>query len=231
MTRLITCMAALWMSFATSLHAEQVVVVELFTSQGCSSCPPADQILSELASRDDVVALSYHVDYWDYLGWADDFAKPAFTDYQRAYARAAGKRTIYTPQMVIGGSEHVIGSKPMKIANAIRKHAARSQPVTVDLTRSGDRVIVRATAAGRISSEAVVRLITYLPQATVNIRRGENAGKTLSYDNIVRTMDPIGTWNGRTEFRASAQVPEGLPLVVMVQAGDAGPVLGVARLR
>lgn len=231
MKRLITCMAALWMSFATPLLAEPAVVVELFTSQGCSACPPADQILSELADRDDVVALAYHVDYWDYLGWADVFAKPAFSDYQRAYARAVGERTVYTPQMVIGGSDYVVGSKPMKIANAIRKHAARPQPVAVDLTRSGDKVIVRATAVGSIPPETVVRLITYLPRATVKIRKGENAGRTLQYDNIVQTMNSIGTWNGRTEFRASAQVPEGVPLVVMVQEAGVGPVLGVARLR
>ena len=231
MTRLISCLAALWLSFGTQAHAQQSVLVELFTSQGCSSCPPADKIFAELAQRDDVVALSYHVDYWDYLGWTDEFADPAYTKLQRAYARAAGERTIYTPQMIIGGKDHVIGSRPMKVADMVRKHAAKPHSTAVWVARTGEKVSVRAKAKGQNAGRSLVYLITYIPQATVKIRRGENAGRTISYANIVQSRDALGTWDGKTEFRASARVPLGVPVVVVVQAVNSGPILGVAQLR
>jgi len=231
MTRLLAFLTAFWMTFGSAVHADQAVVVELFTSQGCSSCPPADKIFRELAERDDVVALSYHVDYWDYLGWKDAFASPEHTKYQRAYAHAAGERTIYTPQIVVGGQDLLIGSRPMKIANSLRRHAQKSQPVNVALSRSGDAVQVRATSKTPIRGRSVVYLITYLPKATVKVRRGENAGRTLAYTNIVQSRAPLGVWDGQGEFRASADIPRDIPIVVMVQAPKAGPILGAAQLR
>ncbi len=231
MTRLILGLASLWLAVAAPLKAEPVAVVELFTSQGCSSCPPADKIFKEIAMRDDVVALAYHVDYWDYLGWVDSFADPAFVDIQRAYARAAGERTIYTPQVVIGGTDHVIGSRPMLIANTLRQHLKKPQPATITLSRNGSAIQIRAQAKGPFRSAAVVRLITYLPEATVEIRRGENAGRTLSYANIVLSRDTIGSWNGAGDFQASAKVSSDAPAVVLVQEGESGPILAAAQLR
>ena len=112
------------------------VVVELYTSQGCSSCPPADAFLArELANRDDVIALALHVDYWDYIGWKDDFADPQHTDRQRDYARAAGQRTIYTPQMIIAGKDHVIGSHPAEVKKLIRAHASAAFPLAILVRR------------------------------------------------------------------------------------------------
>ena len=150
MTHLSKMVAAAWMALAGVAAAGEAVVVELFTSQGCSSCPPADRILGELAERDDVIALALHVDYWDYLGWKDEFASPQYTKRQRAYARAAGERTIYTPQMVIGGQDHVIGSRPMKVSQAIQKHIAKAQPVRVQLKRNGDTLTIVARALSLI---------------------------------------------------------------------------------
>ena len=231
MRRLLTIIAGIWMTTAGAALADQPVVVELFTSQGCSSCPPADKILGELAERDDVIALAMHVDYWDYLGWKDKFADPAYTKRQRAYARAKGERTIYTPQMVIGGTDHVVGSRPMKISNLVRKHAKKDALVDVKLSKSGGQIVIEATPAGTIRGGAVVQLVTFVPKSTVDIRRGENAGRKLTYHNIVRDVAVLGKWNGSGTYRATAKAPADAQVVVLVQSPGAGPILGAARLR
>ena len=119
-------------SFATPSVAQDSnpVVIELYTSQGCSSCPPADALLKEYADRDDVITLALHVDYWDYIGWADTLARPEHADRQRGYAAAAHKRTIYTPQMVLNGEDHVVGSHPDELAAGIQRHQARAKQVS-----------------------------------------------------------------------------------------------------
>ena len=212
-------------------QAGDAVVVELFTSQGCSSCPPADEILSELAARRDVFALAYHVDYWDYLGWTDEFGSPEHTRRQKAYARSKGERSVYTPQMIVGGTDHIVGSKPMKIASAIQRHAETPDAVSVIAKRRGDRVDVVARAKSVFEAPALVRVITYIPQATTEIRRGENAGRTITYVNIVSGWRDVGTWTGAGEFSGSAEVPSGVPCVVIVQVRGTGPIVGAARLR
>ena len=217
------------MALAGMAHSGEVVVVELFTSQGCSSCPPADRILGELAEQDDVIALAYHVDYWDYLGWKDEFASPAFTNRQRAYARAMGERSIYTPQMIVGGRDGVVGSKAMKVSSLVRAHMDAAQPARVTIQRQGDRIVVGASAGGRMP-RAVVQLVTYTPKATVAIKRGENAGRTITYHNVVRQVVLLGKWDGSGEFSASSLVPTGVPCVVLVQAEGHGVILGAARL-
>ncbi|MEQ8923553.1 MAG: DUF1223 domain-containing protein [Roseovarius confluentis] len=229
--RLLTFAAAVWASVGGAALADGPVVVELFTSQGCSSCPPADKILGEIAARDDIVALALHVDYWDYIGWKDVFANPAFTQRQRAYARAAGERSIYTPQMIVGGQDHVVGNKPMKLAERIEAHADAPDPVSVRLSRSSDKISIEATAEGRVPSAMIVQLVTYTPEATVDIRRGENAGRTLTYHNIVRDWVEVGAWDGRGPFRANVRVPQGTPVAVLVQQKGAGPILGAAKTR
>ena len=218
------------MAFASLVQAGETVVVELFTSQGCSSCPPADRILAELASDPDVIALAFHVDYWDYLGWKDQFASPENTNRQKAYARAAGERSVYTPQMIIGGRDHVVGSKAMKVSKAVRAHMEVAQPATVRLQRQGDTVLVNASAERPIP-RAVVQLVTYTPEATVAIKRGENAGRTFTYHNVVQQVVVLGIWDGDGEFSASASVPRTVPVVVLIQAQGAGPIMGASRLK
>lgn len=206
------------------------VVVELYTSQGCSSCPPADAMLRELAKRDGVIALALHVDYWDYIGWADSFAQPAFTIRQKAYARAAGARMVYTPQMIIGGRDHVIGTKPMDVMDHIERHRGVDLPVAVELVVSGDMVRIEAQSQSGAATPCVVQVVRYEPSQTVEIHRGENAGRTLDYVNIVTSWDVIGEWDGAEPF--VAEVPRGAgPVVVMVQGVGHGPVLGAAELR
>ena len=230
-SRLFICVAAIWAALGGIAAADGPVVVELYTSQGCSSCPPADKILGEIAERDDVIALALHVDYWDYIGWKDSFANPAHTKRQRAYAQAAGSRTIYTPQMIVGGRDHLVGNKPMKLAKLIDEHAKAADPVTVRLVRNGDRVAIEARPAGRVPSDMVVQLVVYTPKATVDIRRGENAGRTLAYHNIVRDWVEVGAWDGKGVFQATVRVPSGSRAAVLVQKAGAGPILGAAKTR
>lgn len=220
---------ALWAALSGPVAAESPVVVELFTSQGCSSCPPADKVFGQIADRDDVIAIALHVDYWDYLGWKDEFADPSFTKRQRAYARAKGSRTVYTPQMIVGGHDHIVGTRAMELSDLIQKHKATPNPVKVTLQRDGDRV--RIAAAGNVGKGAVVHILTYTPKSTVNIRRGENAGRKLDYHNTVNKIVEVAKWNGTSEYRASVQMPNNAPVVVLVQQKGAGPILGAARLR
>ena len=207
------------------------VVVELFTSQGCSSCPPADALLTELAERDDVIPLALHVDYWDYIGWKDTLANPAFTKRQKGYAYAAGQRTIYTPQMIVGGQEHVVGYKPMRLAQLIEEHNEKPDELQVTLTRVAGGVLITADAMARARGEMVVQLVRYSPQETVDIRRGENAGKTFVYSNVVTEWREIGRWDSAGPLSMQAEAPGDAPIVVVVQAPMQGPILAAARLR
>lgn len=209
---------------------ERVVVVELYTSQGCSSCPPADRLLGELAARDDVIPLALHVDYWDYIGWKDEFADPAHTDRQKGYAYAAGQRTIYTPQMIVGGVDHVVGYKPMQLAKFIDTHADVPEQVSLTLSRASEVLSIRAGAAPGIGASDVY-LVRYRPSATVAIGRGENAGKTYEYHNIVTEMRLLGSWDGSGPLALDVAADGDAPMVVLVQTAGHGPILSAARLR
>ena len=137
---------AMWTALFVPAHAQSPVVVELFTSQGCSSCPPADALLHELAGRDDVIALALHVDYWDYIGWEDAFADPAHTQRQRQYALEAGRRSVYTPQMVINGQTAIVGTKPMALSEAIAHYATKDMGVELALARTDEGLEISAQA-------------------------------------------------------------------------------------
>ncbi|SFA79488.1 hypothetical protein SAMN05421688_0951 [Poseidonocella pacifica] len=216
---------------AVAFGDERPVLVELFTSQGCSSCPQADVLMKELAEREDVIALSFHVDYWDYLGWKDSFADPAFTARQKGYAQAMRERMVYTPQMIIAGAEHVVGTKPMKIANAIDRHNRHEAPIRLRAERSDGALQVWLRAVQPLKRPVRVELMRYLPRATVEIRNGENAGKTVEYVNVVREMRRLGEWSGEGEFHARVPLTGDLPAVVIVQGAGFGEVLTAAQLR
>jgi len=205
-------------------------VLELYTSQGCSSCPPADAMLLELAERENIIALSLHVDYWDYLGWKDDLASPAYTARQNGFSRAAGTRTVYTPQMIIGGRDHVIGSKPMEVVNQLNAHDLEVDPVEITLVREGDDLRITATAEG-VSGEAVVQIVRYIPRVERDIGRGENAGRTIVYANVVYSWTNAGTWDLSAPLEMNAVLSGSEPVAVIVQDGTDGPILGAAQLR
>jgi len=208
-----------------------LTVVELFTSQGCSSCPPADALLGELAGRDDVLALSMHVDYWDYIGWKDPFASPETTGRQRAYARQFGLRYVYTPQMIVHGATEVTGSDRAEVMRHIAGTHTADQ-VAVDMRRDGANAIVVSIGDGR-GAGAAVWLVMVDRRHVTQVLRGENRGTEMRNFNVVRKLVRIGTWNGE-----AMTIPVSMPAdqstgdlcAVFVQAGSTGPILGAARL-
>ena len=219
------------MGFAPfGLHAQTPVVIELYTSQGCSSCPPADALLAELAKHEGVIALALHVDYWDYLGWKDDFGQPSNTARQRAYAKAAHSRTIYTPEMVVQGDVRVKGHDAERILKEIARRQALPPPVVLDVTRDGEDVAIHvAPTAGPIGA-AVIQLVNFIPSAGVSIEGGENAGETVTYTNIVTQWTTIARWDGTTPADMRYEGVEPGPLAVIVQQVQMGPVLTAAEL-
>lgn len=232
MKYLISAAFATFVSVATPVVAQDnPVVVELYTSQGCSSCPPADKILHELADREDVIALALHVDYWDYIGWKDPFGNPAHAKRQRAYAQVAQRRTIYTPEMIVHGVTEIVGARPMKLSEAIAKHARMAPKVELDLERQGDELVISAKALTRLDGPARVYLLRYTPEHTTQIKRGENRGRTLSYANVVESWQDLGDWDGKGALNISAEMAGDLPGVVIIQGQDTGPILAAARLR
>lgn len=172
------------------MRHQPVAVLELFTSQGCSSCPPADAVLSEYDGRDDIIALAYHVDYWDYIGWRDTFGSAANSDFQRAYAQAQSKRRIYTPQLMVNGAVDVVGSRRSDVEGAVSK--ARLD-VPIDL-KSDHGMLEIKIGAGSGFGESVVWLVTFKKAADVLIERGENRGQTLRYSQIVTGRQVLGMW-------------------------------------
>lgn len=230
MKRLLLALAAC--SFAAfAANAEtRPVVVELFTSQGCSSCPPADQFMEVLAARDDVIALSLHVDYWDYIGWKDEFADPMHAKRQRGYAAHAGRRTIYTPELIVNGESDIVGAKPMAVATAIEAHKTRPLLVDLNVSRQGQEVLVAARALDPLPGPLLVRLVHYQPERVARITRGENAGRTLAYTNVAEGWRLLGLWDGATAFEARIPVERALPFVVMVQVDENGPILAAQRV-
>jgi len=188
-------------------------------------------MLANLAQRDDVIPLALHVDYWDYIGWVDDLADPAFTARQQGFAAAANARTIYTPQMVIGGVDHVIGSRPMEVMDQIQAHNAQPDLVQVQLQRDGDVLTIDAETTRDTQGSLVVQLVRYLPEVTRNITKGENAGHTIKYVNVVYSWEQTAIWDTSAPLDLQATVEGSDPVVVIVQDGTDGPILGAAQLR
>jgi len=209
--------------------------IELFTSQGCSSCPPADAQLGKFSRRPDIVALSYHVDYWDYIGWKDPFATRATTDRQRAYARVLKQRYVYTPEMVVDGFVDDPGvdrsSVEDMLASAQKQSAHRATP---KLSRSGDGPLAIELAAFPLldGTPADVIVAAYDPRHTTPVAHGENGGRTLDNFNVVRRFETIARWHGAA---AAWTVPAdrfapGQGIAVLVQRAEQGPMLGCNKL-
>jgi hypothetical protein len=211
------------------------VVVELFTSQGCSSCPPADDYLRELAATPGILAFSLHVDYWNRLGWSDPFSSPEITARQRDYAGSLGGGFVYTPQMVVMGRAQAVGSKRAEVARLIaRARAERAPPPAITISRAAPARLHIAIGAEAFVGRATVWLVAYDALHTTKIGAGENGGRTLTYANVVRAMRPVGQWIGRTaEFDVdiAMETRRGYErYAVLVQAGTSGPVIGGAAL-
>jgi len=212
-------------------------VVELFTSQGCDACPKADRVLGELAGQSDIVALAYHVDYWDYRGWRDTLATADNTERQRAYVKALKGRTVYTPQAVVNGRSHLNGAD----GRAMKAKLAQTTALPVDVTLRKDHDILLIEIGGNRDNQpqnAHVLLVSYDAAHAVTMERGENAGQTVTYWNAVRDMQTTGMWHGqplRFEIPFSEIAKKGRGgCAVLVQAVDAngapGAILGAASM-
>jgi hypothetical protein len=211
---------------AMAFADERPVVVELFTSQGCSSCPPANAFLNEMSrGRTDVLALAFHVTYWDRLGWKDPFSLEAATTRQDHYGHRFGDGS-YTPEMVIDGKVGLVGSHRDEI-NAAIEHAKRGQHAAADvnLAKDGENVAIRiGPGVGRGS----VLLIGFDHEHTTKIGRGENGGRTLAESNVVRSIRPVGEWSGKP-LEISERFPEGQDAAVVIESADGG-IVGAGRL-
>lgn len=228
----ILCALALTVVVANA-HADgrPVTVVELYTSQGCSSCPPADVYLGKIADRDDIIALSFHVDYWDYIGWKDKFARPEHTKRQRKYAGHLGMGYIYTPQLVVQGMAHSAhGSEASKLVKDLR--GAKRLDVQVKHVDGGLKIDI---PGGTFEGEtARVLVAAYDSKHDTEINRGENSGKILSYHNVVRDMARVGRWSGAaksftvTEKELKMAGRDGC--AVLIQSTKTGRILGAAKI-
>jgi hypothetical protein len=211
-------------------------VLELFTSQGCDTCPPADQVLASYAKRPNIIAISLPVDIWDYLGWKDTLASDKNSERQKAYAKTRGDNAIYTPQVVVNGMVGVNGSDPKAIDKAILKTDEELQNLHVPIRFWHERnsIIIEAGDAppGLENKEATIWFAVVQKKADVPVERGDNKGRTLTYTNIVREMIPVGTWNGKAMnlqlARTAIMTPETQACIVLLQEGKAGPILGAA---
>ena len=200
-------------------------VVELFTSQGCSSCPPADALLGELARRGGVIALGFHISYWDSLGWKDPFSTPQSTERQRAYARLFGGQ-IYTPQLVVDGTSEMVGSRRAEIMAALRE---ASHEAIAPVTFAPDRHSVTIGTAAAAGNSGQVWLVRFIQKRTTHVGAGENASRTLEDTNGVQTVAPLGNWQGADATFAVEPPAAGEGIAVLVQAAD-GRMLGAAQL-
>lgn len=211
-------------------------VIELFTSQGCSSCPPADEIVTGLASDPDVLALTLPVDYWDYLGWKDTLASPGNSERQRAYAARRGDRSVYTPQIVVNGEQHVVGSNSKALADALE----RADPLTADVTLRYTPDALEVSVAGLLPKGARMASVSILqvsPREEITVERGENSGRTITYANVVRRQQTVGMWSGGSETfrmpRVELKKTGGEKCVVLIQlTGEDGPgrIIGAAGM-
>jgi hypothetical protein len=221
--------ATLLCGAATANASSRPAVVELFTSQGCSSCPPADTYIGELTQRSDVLALTFHVDYWDDLGWRDRFGLPDAVQRQRAYAKVLRLSSVYTPQVVVDGQDNFVGNDVKSISRALTRNRS-GVPVALSV-RDGEVLIdLDAQQEGAPSD---VLLVAYLRTAVSPIGRGENAGRTLKEFNIVRDFHSLGRWAGQKQqyhARVDSLPRDCTDVAVLVQPLGQAPIIGAATI-
>jgi hypothetical protein len=211
-----------------SVVAAQPVVVELFTSQGCSSCPPADALLGELARKPNIVALAYHVDYWDEQGWKDPFAIPESVQRQRGYVKRLAKSGAFTPHAIVSGDTSLVGSNRADMKEAL---AADRDTLAIELSRVGENVSINFPE--RWTEAMDVHVVAYLAEATTKVGRGENARRSLREVNIVRSFKRLGKWDGKPQKMSVplATLPrDATSVAVLLQRPGQGAIAGAATL-
>ncbi|WBU53700.1 thioredoxin family protein [Paracoccus sp. SCSIO 75233] len=200
-------------------EARSPVVVELFTAMGCAACPPAEQLLADLAGRRDVLPLSWHIDYWDYLGWPDGFARPEFARRQKGYNAVAGSRYLFTPQVFVGGEVAVNDVRPAALMAAITDQRAEGDKVAITRKKSGDRTEIELTPQRALPRNIAIVLIRYVPERVAEIKAGENAGRRIIMRNVVMTSEVLANWDGNAPLR----------LKITLGAGQRGNLPGDTR--
>ena len=204
-------------------------VVELFSSQGGKSCPPGDRLLAELKERPGVLALTFHVDYWDYLGWKDTLASPDFSQRQYDYAKARGDMDVYTPQMIVNGRKQMVGSQRSEVLAVLEKSRSPSWPVAVTISDRGKELAIDVGAG---AGEATLWVMPILDHVKVKIEKGEMAGREVAYSNVVRKLVPATMWTGAATKvslpKDGLLTPDATGCVALLQTAKVGPVLGVA---
>jgi hypothetical protein len=209
---------------ASSVASATPVVLELYQSQGCSSCPPALAVLDKVATQPNVLALNFAVTYWDQLGWKDRFAKPEFTARQWDYARAGGRGNVQTPQLIVDGKAAILGSRPTEVAAAIAAH--RATPGAPAIAAAPGAIMI-----GPGSGKATVWAADYDPRRIdVPIRAGENGGRTLAHRNIVTRLTALGGWSGTPARFALPPLASGEARAILVQSGTGGPIITARKL-
>lgn len=222
------------LAIGPSAGATTPVLVELFTSQGCSSCPPADKLAGDLSTHPDLIMVSLNVDYWDYLGWRDTLAKPEYTQRQMDYAHTRGDNDVYTPQMIINGEAHAVGSNQAAVENAIAVARRKAENLALNLKATENELIVELPK-GQSGSEATLWLMAIASSVSVKIDHGENTGKSITYHNVVRQLVPAGMWDGTATTlklpRKGIMSADTKSCIAILQQGKVGPVLALAQWR
>jgi hypothetical protein len=229
------CLSSLALAVPAAAQEKPRAVIELFTSQGCSSCPPADKLMLEMAKDPSLIVLSLPVDYWDYLGWKDTLAHSAFTYRQKAYSAVRGDRQVYTPQVVVNGAAHAVGSDRAAIDKAILATKQQASVLSVDIRiekADGTLKVVLPASSGAYGQVWVLPMVK---ERAVQIGRGENTGRSVTYANVVRGVTRVGSWDGVAQtiaIPAEAVPAESEGLVVLLQSGSdkkPGQIIGAAR--
>lgn len=218
---------------AGELKLAPKAVLELFTSQGCSSCPKADAMIDEMSKREDIIVLAYHVDYWDYIGWEDTFGSPENSQRQRDYAAAWDSSRIFTPQLVVNGTGGLVASKEDAVTGALRN---ASLPLNISLTEAPNDMLSVSVPGKDGLNGAMIWLVTFLDHAEVAIERGENKGKQIAYTQIVTGRQVLGMWDPKSGSELTLPLSEILThgsngAVILIQEerdGFPGPIIGAA---
>ena len=228
----VAALSAPFVSPQVEAASDMPVLVELFTSQGCSSCPPADKLAATLNASTGATVVSFNVDYWDYLGWRDTLAKPEYTQRQMDYARYRGDNDVYTPQIIIDGENHAVGSNQAQVTNAISAAYKTQSKLPMTLKATDTELIVELSEGAAIP-EATLWIMAIAPTVSVKIERGENAGHEIAYQNVVRKLVPAGMWNGQaaklTLPRKGIITGDVKSCLAVLQKGKVGQVLGMAN--
>jgi hypothetical protein len=232
---LVLCLSSLALAVPAAAQEKPRAVIELFTSQGCSSCPPADKLMLEMAKDPSLIVLSLPVDYWDYLGWKDTLAHSAFTYRQKAYSAVRGDRQVYTPQVVVNGAAHAVGSDRAAIDKAILATKQQASVLSIDIRIEKTDGALKVVLPASSGASGQVWVLPMVKERAVQIGRGENTGRSVTYTNIVRGVTRVGAWDGAAQtiaIPAEAVPAESEGLVVLLQSGSdkkPGQIIGAAR--